>query len=431
MIIQIQSLTKTFFILIGLVLSSNIFANSDENLCNQEFKVLQRSGKHGYFFKKENLKDLYCGKGFEGKYFKVVYKKENKAVAFDANPELVRRAANVYYHLTKARDFWVNEIKSKYVSEKKQITVRIQITNGFSRIAHFANDEQIVNNNNAWTIPAGRTPHWAENQEVWGQEIWFSPMKRVESRRLVTSNGNNPLAQAAETIKVPIYNYTQNSLTFEILDHLAYPAYQSTTLLETIGIHAGVGIVMFGTVELTRKLDKLFMDKYFYLDTAMIPEVIYHEFCHVALSDNLNPVHSVPVIEGMADYFATRIAKLDKMYNSIEDFSTNAYKNARNKKFYHPGYEHENNADSDFTLSVLWLVKLELDKANRRRVLTGRPVVANADQLIYEARKLLSKDSTIIELSNALKMACTHHGVCDNRRLGVAALTKAFIDKGF
>lgn len=433
MIIQIRFLTNLCLMFTALSFSMNCFSaeQPEKTFCNKEFEVLKRSGKNGYFFKNETLKDLYCDKGFEGKYFKVVYQKENNAVTFDADPELVRRAANVYYHLTKARDFWVNEVKSKYVIDKEQITVRIQITNGFSRLAHFANNEQVINNNNAWTIPAGKTPRWAEEQDVWGQEIWFSPMKKVESRRLITSTGNNPLAEATMALKVPVLDYTQNSYTFEVLNHLAYPEYQTTTLLETSIIHAGVVAIMFGTIELTKKLDKLFMDKFFYLDTAMIPEVIYHEFCHVALSDNLNPIHSVPVIEGMADYFATRIANTERMYRSINDFSTNAEKNARNKKFYHPAFEHENNADSDFTLSVLWLIKSELDFENKKRLSKGRPIISNPDQLIYESRKLLSEESSIIELTSALKETCTKSEVCENKRIAVSAITKVLIKKGF
>ena len=429
MTIQTHFLTKlTLGILSTILLLPNMLQASE--MCSETFDVLERSGRKGYVFVPRKLDNLFCGKGFEGKYFKVVYKKDNLAVSFDSEPELVRRAANVYYHLSIAREFWATQIDSEYVKKLDQITVRIEITNGFSRLGHYTNDDLLENYNNAWTIPEGRTPRWAEEQDVWGKEIWFSPMKKIESRRLVTSNGQNPLTNALTGLEGPVINYTQNSLTFEVLDHLAYPEYQSTTLLESVVTHMGVMAIMFGAVKLSTYMDKLFMEKYYYLDTAMIPEVIYHEFGHVALSDKLKPVHSIAVIEGMADYFATRIAGTVKMYRGIKEFSNNAYKNAKSKKFYHPVLEHENNADSDFTLSLLWRVRMELEKANFRRQSKGRPAVANIDQLIYETRNNIDFESSILELTQALKSTCYKSVACDNKRLAIGALIKAFIDKG-
>lgn len=428
---QLHFLTK--IVLFTTIFSFSLFCyGEDSKICETEHLVLKRSGKHGYFFSNEKLLDLFCGKGFEGKYFKIVYKKENTPVQFDADPDLVKRAANVYYHLTKAREFWIHEVKSDYVSKMKQITIRIQIENGFSRLGHFENDGLGNNSNNAWTIPAGQTPSWAQNQDVWGQEIWFSPMKKEDSRKLITSSGNNPLTGALEAIKDPVLNYTQGSFTQSMYDHMFYPSYQDTTLLQTVFNHLAIIGVTHGVIAITKKMDKLFMDKYYYIDTAMVPEIIYHEYSHVALSDYLLPKHSIPVIEGMADYFATRIANTVKMYRSIKNFSTNAEKNARSKKYYNPWYEHENNATSDFTLSVLWLVKGEMDKLNSKRAKKGRPPVSNVDQLIYESRKNMNSETTILELTQAVKTSCeTNIEVCSNKRLGVGTLNYVFEKKGF
>jgi hypothetical protein len=257
------------------------------------------------------------------------------------------------------------------------------------------------------------------------------PLKKVESRKLVTSSGNNPIATQLEGLKVPVINYTENSLIMNTIDHLAYPEYQDTSLLNMVVTHIGVMAVMFGSVELSKKLDKLFMNKYYFLDTAMIPEIIYHEFSHVALSDSLNPVHSIAVIEGMADYFATRIADTIKMYRSIKDFSTNAEKNARSKTFYSPYFELENNASSDFTLSVLWLIKEELDNENKKRVKKGLPAVADVDQFIYSARKRVDETSSILDLTHALRKETSNREVCDIKRICQGAINKVLINKGF
>src|SRR5690606_1307067 len=53
--------------------------------------------------------------------------------------------------------------------------------------------------------------------------------------------------------------------------------------------------------------------KYFHLDSALVPEIIYHEYSHVALSDHLVLSHSTAVIEGMADIFAGFIGNTSKL----------------------------------------------------------------------------------------------------------------------
>lgn len=429
MIIQHHFLTKLLFSFLLLSFSIQVFG--EDKICDIEKKVLIRHKKNKYKILNKKLEDLYCNRGFDGKYFKVVYKKSNEAITFNDDEELQLRAANVYYHLSKARNFWINEIKSDYVKSLEKIVVRIQIVNGFSRIGHFANDDYITNHNNAWTIPEGETPRWVPEHDKWGKEIWFSPMKKIESQVLVTSNGNNPLAQQLKYLKNPVVNYVENSMIQTTLNHLAYPAYQTTTLLESSIKHLGAVAIMFGTIEIANRMDKLFMEKYHYIDTAMIPEIIYHEFSHIALSDYLSPVHSVPVLEGMADYFATRIANTEKMYKRIKDLSTNAEKNAKNNKLYHPFLEHENNASSDFTLSVLWKSKLALDKVNKSRIKLGNPLLVDTDNLIYETRKELDSESTIIDLTQALTTTCKKENICENYRIGVGTLNNVFINKGF
>ena len=47
-------------------------------------------------------------------------------------------------------------------------------------------------------------------------------------------------------------------------------------------------------------IEYLFTRKWYKFDSALVPEIIYHEFAHLALSDNLELSHSTPVIEGMA-----------------------------------------------------------------------------------------------------------------------------------
>jgi hypothetical protein len=144
----------------------------------------------------------------------------------------------------------------------------------------------------------------------------------------------------------------------------------------------------------------------------------------------MKTVHSVPVIEGMADYFATRMAKRMKMYDELKKYSNNRAKDPLNKELYHPYLEGASNATSDFTLSLLWLGKIKFDEANEKRTSKGLPPLVNYDELVHTAHFDLSETSDIAnDLNSALIQACKKK--CDNLRAGVNTLNFVFENKGF
>src|SRR5665647_2012988 len=61
---------------------------------------------------------------------------------------------------------------------------------------------------------------------------------------------------------------------------------------------------------------------WYWLDTALVPEIIYHEYSHAALSDRLVLSHSTAVIEGMADFFAGQIADSPTLAKKIKQHNT-------------------------------------------------------------------------------------------------------------
>ncbi|RPJ75473.1 MAG: hypothetical protein EHM20_08870, partial [Alphaproteobacteria bacterium] len=336
----IRLLNKSF---LGIILYSAL-ASADTaalpNLCPKNFDVLIRDKKEGYDIVNKRLENLFCTDKFEGTYFKIVKGTSEDAIEFgDKDAALVKKAANVFYHLTIARDFWVNEIKSDYVQKIPQIVIRLDITNAFSDVRHFKHEELEKNNNNAWTIPEGQEPSFLKNPKRWGKEIWFSPMKQIKTRDLIESDGSNPIHESLVIVKDPITGFAKNSLIYSGLNLLVTPAINQSYLLETAITNLGVLAVLYGSIEVTKHMDKYFVDKYYFIETAMVPEIIYHEYAHIAMSDSLKTVHSVPVIEGMADYFASLIAKRSKMYEKMDDFSTNRYKDTKNKSLYSPYLE--------------------------------------------------------------------------------------------
>lgn len=421
--IILQQLLISLFIL-------SLSALANDKLCIVEKKVLIRGKKDQYALVNKKLKDLYCSKKFEGKYFKIVKGTSDEAISFNEDEKLTLKAANVYYHLTLARDFWINTIKSDYVKQLKQITIRLEITNSYSELRHFKNEKLEENFNNAWTIPAGNTPHFAPVQKSWDQEVWFSPIKKLATRDTIESSGKNPIHEGLVAIKEPIVDFNKNSLLFDSLGFIAYPnQYQSSYLASAI-TNVGVIAVVYGLVETSKHIDKWFIDKYYFIDTAMVPDIIYHEYSHIALSDTMKPVHSVPVIEGMADYFASLIANRDKMYSKIKGISNNKVRNRKSRKFYHPYLEEDWNSESDFTLSVLWKVRNSIAAENKKRTELGRNELIDPSKLIHHAHLHMNEEADIInDLPKALIDTCKEY--CENVRLGTSAIYQSFEKKGF
>lgn len=414
---------------LGLVFYSSMVL-AETPLCPGDFKVLIREKGEGYNFVSKRLENLYCHNTFEGKNFKIVKGTSNEAISYnDLDEKLIRKAANVYYHLEIARNFWINNIKSDFVPKLSQIIVRLDITNSFSDVRHFKNEEQEKNYNNAWSIPEGQEPSFLSNPKKWEKEIWFSPMKQLKARDYVTSDGSNPIHESLILVKDPLVEFSKNSLIYTGLRYLMAPNMNQSLLLETAVIDLGVLAVIYGSIAITKHMDKFFVEKYYYIDTAMIPEIIYHEFSHVAMSDYLKTVHSVPVIEGMADYFASRIANRVKMYEKMDDFSTNRYKNTENKSLYSPYLEGAWNATSDFTLSLLWRGKRDFDIINANRAKKGQPIIADFDQLVFRAHFELNESSDISSgLTKALVNSCKD--ICQSARAGINTLEFGFEKKG-
>ena len=414
---------------LALLLLSGI---ASAGTCTQKFPVLERAEKGDkWAFVEKDLEDLDCSGNFEGKYFKIVHETKDIPISFDhADKKLVQKAANVYYHLTIARNYWINQIKSEYVARLPQITIRLDITNSFSSVRHYKNAELEKNYNNAWSMPEGQSPKGVKEQVKWGKEIWFSPAQQLASKNLVKSTGSNPVHESLILVKDPVTEYTKNTLIYSGLALAVTENLNSSKVvknsLETLGAVA----LLYGAIEVTKHMDHFFMSKYYYIETAMVPEIIYHEYAHIAMSDTMKTVHSVPVIEGMADFFASTIAQRKYMYEKLKGFSSNKGKNLLSKELYHPYLEGEWNSTSDFTVSLLWQARLAFEKFNAQRAAKNEDPIVDFDIMVFNAHKNLNENSDIMNgLNGALTDAC--RASCDNMRAGVNLLNQVFEKKGF
>ena len=402
------------FLLLSLFIASSLHAQTFQVLVRQDHSTRTT-------YRDVELLDLESFDSFDGKHFKIVKGKGKEAVSFnDPDRELVLKAANTYYHLTLARNFWMNKIKSDRPAQIPKLTVRLDIKNLFDDQGHYAHDNRDPQFNNALSIPSGRTPEWVPEgrEDVWGPEIWFRPKKHIHTSTFVNDAGPNPLTQILTALEHPLINYAQNQLERNVLERIFYPSYSSGSLQTDVIRFAGTIALTHFLIGASRRMDPFFLEKWFYLDTAMVPEVVYHEYAHVVLSDALKVSHSTPVSEGLADYFAAAQANKRKVYAKVPGRSTSHPKDPYNKKPYSHWSEANRAASADFVLAVLWDV----------RDVLGEEVT---NRLVYHSRKYLSTETATISdhLLRAILRSCEE--VCPAPRLDKLKLYEKFSARGF
>jgi hypothetical protein len=346
------------------------------------FEALVRNDSERPEIRPVVLPDLVSNDSFDGTYFKIVKGKSDAAVKFDADPALVFRAATAYFHLTRARDYFVNKVKSAHAASLPKMVIRIEHTNQFSELGHFANDNLEPQFNNALTIPAGQGLA-SRGVKPWGIEIWFRPAKRIHLRDLRTNDlANQEFRVLMSGFRNQIHMQSlQRFVTVAVqaltVDGVASP-FSTEALIRTVG----ASVIMEVGYQFIDPISKVFTRKWYWLDTAVVPEIIYHEYAHAALSDHLELTHSTAIIEGMADFFAGQIADSPKLAMHIKKYNTYNGKNAKRKQDYMIQFEMGEYANTDFVFGLLW----ELKK------IVGED---KGTEFMFELRKKLTTNSSI------------------------------------
>ena len=383
-----------------------------------EFWVIERRNKSNRtYYKKVKLPDLTSQNTFEGKFFKIVEGTGKTAISFDADEDLVLKAATAYYHLTKAREFW-NTLTSEIV-HKTPLIVRLEITNQYDELGHYAHQNRNPQYNNAVSVPAGKTPDWVPEgrKDEWEKEIWFRPLKYIDATTLPKPD-SNPLEETIGRLRGPFINYTRNQFNQRLLEHLFYPNYVPNPLWLEFVRFAGTVAVTQLIYEGAKYADPLFMEKYYYLDTVMVPEVIYHEYSHIMLSDHMELTHSTSVTEGMADYFAAIISKRRKISSRVRGYSNAMSRDRNNRTTYNHWLESNQMANSDFVLSLLWDIREKFGEKE-------------SDKLIFESRKKIKVQTATIynNLLQGIIESCD--SICHDPKNSKLRLYQIFSDRGF
>ncbi len=331
------------------------------------------------------LKHLSSTSRFDGEFFKIVEGKGDEAISLtDADKNLVLRAATTYFHLTKARDYFVEKLNSAYVAGLPKLVIRIEHTNQFNELGHFAHDNLEPQFNNALTIPAGAGIE-GRGVKPWEMEIWFRPEKKIhiDDLKIKGGTGMGEWGTVLSAFRQQMHMTSlQRFLSQLVLTQTSDLPTENVIGWENLLRLAGTSLLLETVYRYADPLSKAFSRKWFWLDSALVPEIIYHEYAHVALSDHLVLSHSSAVIEGMADFFAGQIADSSKLATNIKDHNVFNGKKATRKQQYSVQFETSDYANSDFVFGMLWDL----------RTIVGE---APAPEFVYNLRQKIDTNSTI------------------------------------
>jgi hypothetical protein len=269
-----------------------------------KMQVQVRDGKK-LRVEERTLENLEVENQFDGKYFKIVKGMDIKAVSFDDDPQVVFRAATVYFHLSKARKYF-KEIKMDvdFNNLDEKIVIRVDQKHEYSPDNHYKKKEQY---NGASSI--GKSGKLASSE--WGREIWFNKAKKIKRKSSLNAVGNYVDSRAFKNALLG-QMLLQDLITFSndwLVKGSNFTNLDGQSHLYSMALTIGLvellpkGIGLFG---------KYVKQKY-YLDTALIPEIIYHEYSHQALEPYLELRKVTAITEGYPNYFASKISGLKKL----------------------------------------------------------------------------------------------------------------------
>ena len=334
-------------------LFSNTGNGSQEYQESVKLPVVIRKGKKKLLaIEKKELTGLKNKEYLEGRYFKVMNSTSKTPISLKIpkrketnfsleeygkfklqRKDLLLSAATVYYHANKARDHFVKhypELQKIKELDKEPLILRVNMDHAYSRrilysrrkeynnvvsISAYDSEntriDQVVLSKGSITDRIKRAFDYSYSKETekytvyipyWKEQIWFAPMKKrphpyyKEYKKLSNSFGSTIIDTSLQIgIRKTITDLFRDKLGLATLHSFLY--------------EIGFSYLFFYAAQkvLLRGLENS------YLDTAKIPDIIYHEFVHYALSDQISIGGSTPLNEGLANYFAAEILGSSKI----------------------------------------------------------------------------------------------------------------------
>ncbi len=362
---------RQLFFSLFLILSANAFAQ--EVSC----EAMVRDKDQNLIRQNVQLEDLTSPDSFSGRYFKIVSAKDDKPLKFNQG-DLSFRACTVYYHLTIARKYFVENFSDRHVRGLKELVIRIEMPYSFIDSSHFMGDDYKTYNNSLTIPPSGRNK--LTEVEPWNYEIWFAPKKKIKRKGAIQQAAKLLQGQDAQhNLRVGVLAGVGANIATQVAQGLTLTSLEGKMYVESLLVSL---VAVTITPWIIEKFSLVFKPT-IYLDTALIPEVIYHEFGHIAFAKYLRPTHHSPIIEGYANYFAADIGNTDTILKKTRGLSKGLDKLNPNKKIiYDTWMEEQKYAQYGFTFGLLWDIRKALGPDMAR-------------ELLYKAQTKLNSSSNV------------------------------------
>jgi hypothetical protein len=333
------------------------------------------------------LEDLVSTKSFEGKYFKIVLAKNDEAISFDADEALTLKATSVYYHITRARKFAQKLNENKLHEIFGQMTIRIEIDNKFHRSFHYIHEDNEKIYNNATTVVCGRdlsieVDGQTQTIKGWGPEIWFRKAQKTKLK-----NKMQMISQMMDEAYPNQDYFDTNSLLYLSLTAAKAKSLTiATSALEDMGIHAASE---FAAHEFAKGAIMLMTPSHFFLESSLVPEVIYHEYTHLLIGDYLPPSVNNPLIEGFCDFFASRVGHTKVLADKLKQYGELIQaRSATNTKPFKMSFDTITDSNgSDYILSLFTQIQTKLEEKGQAQ--------DDVENEFYNLRKGLNTASNI------------------------------------
>lgn len=362
---------RQLFFSLFLLISTHAFAQ--EVSC----EAMVRDEKHNLIRQKVSLEDLTSPDSFSGRYFKIVSAKDDAPIKMNQG-DLSFRACTTYYHLTKARKYFVDNFNDRHVRGLKELIIRIEMPYSFIDSSHFMGDEYKTYNNSLTIPPSGRNK--LTEIKPWNYEIWFAPKKKIKRKSAMQQAAKLLQTQDAQfNLRIGVLAGVGSNIATQVAQGLTLTSLEGKMYVESLLVSLAAVTITPWVIE---KFSAVFKPT-IYLDTALIPEVIYHEFGHIAFAKHLRPTHHSPIIEGYANFFAADIGNTDTILKKTRGLSKGLDKLNPNKKImYDTWMEDRQYAQYGFTFGLLWDIRKAL----------GEDV---ARKLLYKAHEKLNSSSNV------------------------------------
>jgi hypothetical protein len=276
----------------------------------RKFEIVARTDQGGLESRPAELKDLLSDRSFDGLYFRIVKGAGNEPIPFDGtDPKVLLHAATAYHYLTLAREAY-RGILGDQPQLRTRMTIRIDQDRDFSEVSHFTS---VPVRNGALSIDAS-DPRDALDGLSWDPEIWFFVSQKV---RFAAGEGLGSMLNSPEFKLQLLLGLLEQDVSAASRDVLSNRFYFEPHLY-SVALSFGIAELLPIVLEQVVKRIKTTV----FVDTALIPEIIVHEYGHHALGPWFGFKQRTHLVEGYPNYFAGRILGLSRLQAHARPYSS-------------------------------------------------------------------------------------------------------------